>query len=207
MIVIIDYGMGNIGSILNMLIKIGAKAIISSDIADINGADKLILPGVGAFDNGMRNLENLGLLPILNKKVNQEKRPILGICLGMQLFAKNSEEGNLKGLQWIAGEVKKFKFNNTQANLKIPHIGWNSITITKQSYLFNNINQNPRFYFVHSYHLICDDQHNILAETHYGYNFVSAVHKDNIVGVQFHPEKSHKFGIELLKIYKNFMNI
>ena len=197
MIVIVDYKMGNIGSILNMLKKIGETAVISSDIKDINNADKLILPGVGSFDTGINNINNLGLLDILNKKVLEEKTPILGICLGMQLFANKSEEGVKRGLGWIDGNVVKFKFKDN--NLKIPHIGWNEIKIKKDDVLFKNIPEEPRFYFVHSYYFSCNDNNNILTTTNYGYDFVSIVRKDNITGVQFHPEKSHKYGMNLLK--------
>ncbi|MCH8741623.1 imidazole glycerol phosphate synthase subunit HisH [Patescibacteria group bacterium] len=197
MIVIIDYKMGNTGSILNMLKKIGETAVISSDIKDINNADKLILPGVGSFDTGMNNINNSGLLDILNKKVLKEKTPILGICLGMQLFANKSEEGIKRGLGWIGGNVVKFKFKDN--NLKIPHMGWNEIKIKKNDVLFKNIAEEPRFYFVHSYYFFCNDNNDVLATTNYGYDFASVVRKDNIRGVQFHPEKSHKYGMNLLK--------
>lgn len=200
MIVIIDYGMGNLGSIQNMLKKIGAKAIISSKIADIEKADKLILPGVGAFDNGMTNLDKLGLISILNEIIFNKKIPLLGICLGMQLLTKRSEEGILSGLGWLDAEVVRFKFDSLTCSLKIPHMGWNTVELVKDSHLFNGLYPS-RFYFVHSYHVVCNDRLDVLAETCYGYNFVSAVQKDNILGVQFHPEKSHKFGMEL---FKNF---
>jgi len=199
MIVVIDYGMGNLGSIQNMLKKIGAKGIISSDISDIQKADKLILPGVGAFDNGMENLEKRGLIPVLNEKVLIHKTPILGICLGMQLLSKKSEEGHLPGLGWIEAETIKFKFNENQTRLKIPHMGWNTIKIKKDNPLFTNMYEETRFYFVHSYHVFCHNKQDVLAETHYGFDFVSSLQKDNIFGVQFHPEKSHKFGQQLLK--------
>ncbi len=201
MIVIIDYKMGNSGSILNMLKKIGVEAIISSDHDEIQNAEKLILPGVGSFDGGMKNLNDLNLTTILHNKVIKEKIPILGICLGMQLFAKKSEEGILEGLNWINAEVKKFKFNSSetdQRRLKIPHMGWNTIEIKKNDPIFKNMIEELRFYFVHSYHFVCDDKSNILATTNYGYDFPSIVKKENIIGVQFHPEKSHKFGMKLL---------
>lgn len=203
MIVIIDYGLGNLGSVKNMLKKIGAEVIISSDISEIEKADKLILPGVGGFDSGVRNIKNLGLMEILNKKVIQDKIPILGICLGMQLFTKKSEEGKLSGFGWVNGETIKFKFNQ-DSNLKIPHIGWNDIKIKKENKLFKNMYSDPRFYFVHSYHLVCKNKEDILTTTNHGYNFVSSIHKNNIYGVQFHPEKSHKFGIKLLE---NFVEL
>ncbi len=200
-IVIIDYGMGNLGSIANMLKKVGAKAVISSDIATIENADKLILPGVGAFDHGMRNLNELGLIPLLNTKVLQDKTPTLGVCLGMQLFSQKSEEGILSGLGWIEAETRRFNFNQEQLGLKVPHMGWNLINLKQPHPVFTDMYEEPRFYFVHSYHVVCQQRENILATSHYGYEFVSAVARENIVGVQFHPEKSHKFG---MKLYRNF---
>jgi len=204
MIVIIDYGMGNLSSIQNMLKKISVKSIISSNISVIKNADKLILPGVGSFDNGMGNLQKMSLISVLNKKVLIDKTLILGICLGMQLISKRSEEGRLPGLGWIEAEAVKFKFDNNHANLKIPHIGWNTIKIKKDCLLFKDMEENARFYFVHSYHLICTRGEDIAAMTDYGYEFPSIIQKENIFGVQFHPEKSHKFGKQLLK---NFVEI
>jgi imidazole glycerol-phosphate synthase subunit HisH len=201
MIVIIDYGMGNLGSIANMLKKVGAQATVSSDIATIEQADKLILPGVGAFDNGMANLSRLGLLPVLNAKVREAKTPILCVCLGMQLLAQRSEEGQLPGLGWLQAEAIRFKFNQGQSNLKVPHMGWNLINLQRPHPVFADMYEEPRFYFVHSYHVICQNEADVLAKTEYGYEFVAAVAKENIVGVQFHPEKSHKFG---MRLYKNF---
>lgn len=204
MIIIIDYGIGNLGSIQNMLKKIGSESAISSDVSEIKKADKLILPGVGAFDNGMENLKKMKLIPVLNEKILINKTPILCICLGMQLLSKKSEEGRLPGLGWIDAETVKFKFDNQQIGLKIPHMGWNTISIKKRSMFFERIEDEARFYFVHSYHVVCSDKQNILAETNYGFDFVSSIEKDNIIGVQFHPEKSHKFGMKLLK---NFVEI
>lgn len=202
MIVIIDYGMGNLGSVLNMVRKIGADAIISSKISDIEKADKLILPGIGSFDNGMKNLDKLGFIPILNKKVLEDKTPILGICLGIQLFTKKSEEGKLPGLGWIDAETIKFKFEKKNNNLKIPHMGWNTVDVKKKLSIFKDTYEDERFYFVHSYHLVCNNKKDILSTTHHGYDFVSSIKKDNIIGTQFHPEKSHKYG---LKILQNFI--
>ena len=203
MITIIDYKAGNVRSIQNMLKKIGYKSIISSKIEDIENADKLILPGVGAFDYGMEQLENSGLIPILNKKVLEDKTPILGICLGMQLFTKGSEEGKKKGLAWFNAETVAFNKNKLPKNHKIPHMGWNEIDYNKNSRLLQNIHEiPPRFYFVHSYHIKTNKQNDILAKTNYGYEFTVGLEKENIVGVQFHPEKSHKFGMQ---IFKNFV--
>jgi len=201
MIVVVDYGLGNLGSIANMLKKIGAHAVVSSDPAVVEKADKLILPGVGAFDAGMKNLETRGLIPLLNYRVLEQKTPILGVCLGMQLLCKRSEEGQLPGLGWLDAEVIRFKFDGNIANLKIPHMGWNTLTVRQPYPLFADLEAENRFYFVHSYHVVCADRGNVLAQTNYGFDFASAVVKDNIMGVQFHPEKSHKFG---MRLYKNF---
>jgi len=202
-IVIIDYGLGNLGSIRNMLKKIGAEGTISSNISDIEGAEKLILPGVGNFDQGMRNLEAIGLLPVLENKVIQKKTPVLGICLGMQLFARKSEEGESTGLGWIDAEVVRFKFDDKERHLKIPHMGWNLVEIHQRNPLFEEMYPEPRFYFVHSYHVACRNEEEVLTQTLYGYKFVSSVKKENIYGVQFHPEKSHKFGMKLLDSFVN----
>jgi glutamine amidotransferase len=198
MIVVINYGMGNLSSILNMLKKIGTEAIISSNISDIEKAQKLILPGVGAFDNGMRNLHDLGFTSLLNDKIIENKTPILGICLGMHLFTKRSEEGERPGLGWINAETIRFRFDKAKAALKIPHMRWNTIKIQKQNPLFNDFYKEPRFYFAHSYHVHCKNEEDVLTKTYYGHDFVSSIMKDNILGVQFHPEKSLKYGMKFL---------
>jgi imidazole glycerol-phosphate synthase subunit HisH len=203
MIVIINYGIGNLGSLLNMLKKLNIEAKISQNINDIEGADKLILPGVGSFDQGAQNLKKFELIEILNKQVIVKKTPILGICLGMQLFTKQSEEGNQCGLCWFDAITVKFRFD-PQLHLKIPHMGWDSIKMSKNHQLFDNISEESMFYFVHSYHVICNDKSDVLSTTHYGYDFVSSLSKDNIIGVQFHPEKSHKYG---MKVLENFSRI
>lgn len=199
MIAIVDYGMGNLGSIHNMLNKIGVPSMITSDAKIIEAADKLILPGVGAFDNAMVNLGNLGIIPLLNELVLQKKRLILGICLGMQLLSRRSEEGQLPGLGWIDAETIRFRFDAQNASLKIPHMGWNRIEIKRANVLFENMYDEPRFYFVHSYYVRCDNELNVLAITTYGITFHSVIMKENILGTQFHPEKSHKYGLKLLK--------
>jgi glutamine amidotransferase len=198
-IVVIDYGLGNLGSIKNMLKKIGSEAAISSSVSDIEGAEKLILPGVGNFDQGMKNLAASRFLPTLEERVIQKKTPILGICLGMQLFARKSEEGESTGLGWIDAEVVRFKFDDQERHLKIPHMGWNLVKICRTNPLFEEMYPEPRFYFVHSYHVVCRNAEEVLTQTFHGYEFVSSVKKENIYGVQFHPEKSHKFGMKLLE--------
>jgi glutamine amidotransferase len=199
MIVIIDFGVGNLGSILNMLKRIRATAVISSDVSVIKKADKLILPGVGSFDYGMRKLAEHGFVHVLNEMVLEHGISVLGICLGMQLFSRKSEEGGLPGLGWLDADTQRFKFDENNANLKVPHMGWNTVSIKDKSSIFKNMHDDARFYFVHSLHLVCDNESNILATSHHGYDFVSAVQKDNIIGTQFHPEKSHKFGMRLLE--------
>lgn len=200
MLIIVDYGMGNLGSIKNMLKKLGYESTITSDIETIQNATKLILPGVGAFDYGMEQVKKLNLVEILNHKALVEKVPILGICLGMQLMTQGSEEGIMQGLGWIEGKVCKF----VTESLKVPHMGWNTIRISKKSCLFDETDEEQRFYFVHSYYVQCEDIQNILSTTQYAIEFVSSFQKSNIYGVQFHPEKSHKFGMHVLK---NFMDI
>ena len=198
MITIVDYGVGNLNSIRNMLKKIGVESVISTNNQDILKAEKLILPGVGKFGYGMQQLEDSGLLDSLNNQVIHKKVPILGICLGMQLFARESEESpGVRGLGWINGVVKKFEFKEGSKN-KIPHMGWTSINVVKESNLFNPFEDEKRFYFVHSYHLSEIPKEEALCTSNYGYEFVCGVQKENIYGMQFHPEKSHRFGKQLL---------
>jgi glutamine amidotransferase len=203
MITIIDYNTGNIGSIQNILKKIGESSVVTSDIKVVEKATKIILPGVGSFDTGMRNLLELNLINVLNEKVLNEKIPVLGICLGMQLFSDKSEEGKLPGLSWIKGEVVKFRIKNT-AEYKIPHMGWNIVVKRKESRLFKDMIPNPRFYFVHSYYLKTYNDSDVLTTTEYESEFTSAIERKNIMGVQFHPEKSHKYGITLLRNFVDF---
>jgi len=203
MITIIDYKTGNLGSIQNILKKIGEDSVITSDKDEIDQASKLILPGVGTFDTGMKNLRALDLIDVLNKKVLVEKTPVLGICLGMQLLSSGSEEGSLSGLGWIDALTFRFQFKDTM-EYKIPHMGWNFIKPMKNSRLFDNMYPDARFYFVHSYFIRANDKDDILASTDYEIEFTSAVEKGNILGVQFHPEKSHKFGMKLLKNFVDF---
>ncbi len=204
MIVIVNYGLGNSGSILNMLRKIGCQeAVISSDPRDVMSATGLILPGVGHFDQGMRNLSALGMIEPLKKRVVRDGVPILGICLGMQMLARHSEEGCEEGLGLVRGEVVRFRCRGEQA-LKIPHMGWNKVRFVDGTSLATGLEDEARFYFVHSYHMVCDRPEEILAVTEYGYEFVSAVSSGPICGVQFHPEKSHRFG---MAFFRNFVGL
>lgn len=197
-IIIVDYGLGNLKSIQNMLKKIGYSSKITADKAEIAQAKKLILPGVGAFDNAMNNIYKNELDKLLNKKVLEEKVPILGICLGMQIMCKSSEEGTLDGLSWIDASVLKFKFSETK--FKVPHMGWNIVQPIHKNSLFKGLDfEEVKFYHVHSFYVKLNDADNELAVTKYENNFTTAFQKDNIYGVQFHPEKSHKYGFELLR--------
>lgn len=203
MITIIDYGMGNLGSVQNMFKRIGAQTEISGDANAIAQATKILLPGVGAFDSAMQKIADSYLIAILNQKALVEKVPILGICLGMQLLTKGSEEGTLPGLGWVDAQTVKFKFE-PETKLKIPHMGWNQIYPQKQSALLDTLPPEPRFYFVHSYHVQCNNAEDVLATTSFGGNFHSMLQHENIYGAQFHPEKSHKFG---MKVLKNFAEL
>jgi glutamine amidotransferase len=203
MITIVDYKTGNLGSIQNILKKIGESSVVTSDPDIITNATKLILPGVGAFDTGMTNLIDLNLIDILNQKVLVERIPVLGICLGMQLLSKRSEEGVLPGLGWIDADTVRFNFKDTQ-NFKIPHMGWNFIKQEKDSFLFKDMYDDARFYFVHSYYVSPKDPEDILCSTNYEIRFTSVIEKENIIGAQFHPEKSHKFGMKLLKNFVEY---
>ncbi|MCD4780263.1 MAG: imidazole glycerol phosphate synthase subunit HisH [Candidatus Omnitrophica bacterium] len=203
MIVIVDFGMGNLRSIQHKLEKAGVESRISSEVNVIKEAHKIILPGVGHFATGMKNLIQFKLIDILNEKILQEKVPILGICLGMQLFTQHSEEGRQSGLGWIKAKAIKFEYDQNN-NLRVPHVGWNKIALKKDSTLFNRVNVEHRFYFTHSYYVSCESMDDVIATTTYGIEFVSVIQKDNIFGTQFHPEKSHLNGFEIIK---NFIRI
>lgn len=203
MIAIIDYGMGNVRSVFNGLSYIGEDAVITSDPSLIDNASHLILPGVGAFGDAIKNLKDRGLIDVLYRQVYKKGKPLLGICLGLQILAESSEEhGYHKGLGWFEAEVKRFALDGTK--FKIPHVGWNEIEIKIKHPLFYNISENQNvFYFVHSYHINCVHAEDIAATSEYGYTFTSAIYKNNIIATQFHPEKSQDNGIQLLK---NFVN-
>lgn len=194
-ILIVDYGMGNTGSIANMLRKGGVESTVSGDVAEIAKAKALILPGVGHFNHAMGALNERGLVAPLTKKVMEEKAPVLGICLGMQLMGQHSEEGDVRGLGWVNARTVKFP----EIGLRLPHMGWNVIGQKKPHAIFDGDGfDERRFYFVHNYHVVCDDKADVLATTQYGMEVTAAVAHENIVGCQFHPEKSHKFGLSLL---------
>jgi imidazole glycerol-phosphate synthase subunit HisH len=201
MIAIIDYGVGNVGSIFNMFNHLGISSIVSKDPSVIENASKLILPGVGSFDQGMTLLNGSGLRDLLDDKVLNQQTPILGICLGMQMMTKGSEEGILPGLNWVEGECLKFKFADSDKSLRIPHMGWNDVIPKNvENSSFQTINNELRFYFAHSYHLVCNEDI-VTATASYGYEFPVAFKKNNISGAQFHPEKSHQFGMNFLKAF------
>jgi glutamine amidotransferase len=199
MIVIPDYGMGNFGSIRNMLKYLGIASEITRDPQRIRSAGKIILAGVGTFDNGIRNIRELGFLEPLSEKALVEKAPILGICLGMQLMSERSEEGKLPGLGWFAAETVRFKLPTEGAGLKIPHMGWNVVSDVAPNPLSRDLVPGSRFYFVHSYYVVCRESRDVWMKTAYGLDFVSAIRKENLYGVQFHPEKSHRFGMAVLR--------
>ena len=197
MITIVNYDMGNLGSIQNMLKKIGVKSILTSSPDEVLTAEKLLLPGVGNFKRAMENLTNYGLIDVLNQKVMVEKTPILGICLGMQLMTSYSEEGECAGLGWIEAQTLRFP-SYESTGLKVPHMGWNEVVFPNTHFLAEGL-VDPRFYFVHTYRVMCESPGNVLCTTTYGEMFHSGICKDNIMGVQFHPEKSHAFGMRLLE--------
>ena len=203
MIVIVNYGMGNFGSVANMLKKIGANYIITSNLDTIRNAEKLILPGVGSFDAAISRIDKMGLREIILDLAINKKIPLLGICLGMQLLMDNSEEGSLLGLGLIKG--KAFHFNHHLHNdLKVPHMGWNQVSINNLSPITVGYQDEIRFYFVHSYFVRVENETNSIMKCNYGIEFDAAVQKNNIFGAQFHPEKSHRFGMQF---FKNFVEL
>jgi glutamine amidotransferase len=203
MLAIINYGLGNLTSIRNMCGRIGVEAEITADPALIESADRLILPGVGHFRKGMENLNESGLRSLLDRRVLQEKRPILGICLGAQLMTAHSEEGDTEGLGWVDADTIRFRDANL-GGLKVPDMGWRDIDIAGDNPLWAGLPAEARFYFVHSYHFEFREQQEVSATARYGYEFACAFRKDNILGTQFHPEKSHKFG---MKVLQNFASL
>jgi imidazole glycerol-phosphate synthase subunit HisH len=203
-IIIIDYGMGNLHSVFYKVKKLYPDVIISSLKEELETASKIILPGVGHFAAGMKNIKEKKLLEVLNHKVLVEKSPVLGICLGMQLLTDFSEEGNVEGLGWISAKTKRFEKEKLNG-LKIPHMGWNTIAAgNNNKNILQGLNPDDMFYFVHSYYVECENKSDILCSSEYGIGFHSGISKDNIFGFQFHPEKSHDSGLTILK---NFISI
>jgi len=197
-IVIINYEMGNLRSVYNKLNRLNINCKITSNPDEILCAKKIILPGVGHFSTAYSKLKQLGLIDVLHEKILVEKVPILGICLGMQLFCKYSEEGDSEGLGWIDAEVVRFRISD-KLKYKIPHMGWNKVKIINSNFLDAEVSNGDEFYFVHSYHVKCNNLNSIWMTSCYEYEFVSAIHKENIYGIQFHPEKSHDAGLKILR--------
>lgn len=204
MITVVDYGVGNIGALLNMFDYLGLDARASSEGSEIANAERLVLPGVGAFDKAMSTLRVRGLIEPLNEAVTQRGVPVLGVCLGMQLLARSSEEGVEPGLGWIAADVRRIVVP-TDASLKVPHIGWAEIQKVRESFLFDPAISGARFYFDHSYHMVCDSYEDVTAVFDYDQTLTCAVSHGNVHGVQFHPEKSHRFGMRLLGAFGGIM--
>ena len=200
---VIDVGVGNIGSVLNMLKALGVKGVLISTTKQLESAEKIILPGVGSYDEGMGKLDSSGIRSMLDNKVKHEKKPILGICLGMQLLSRGSEEGVMPGLSYVDAYCRHLS-KTASLPVSVPHMRWNQVEVTNTTNLFNGLEKDNKFYFTHSYGMVCANESDILGRTYYGEGFVSAVCRENVFGVQFHPEKSHKFGKILLR---NFLGI
>lgn len=199
MITIIDYGLGNILAFANTYKRLNIEVKVARNISDLAGATKLILPGVGAFDHAMELFQRSGMREQSDELVIKHKVPVLGICVGMQILASSSEEGTSRGLGWIPGKVKKFDINKLPHSTHLPHMGWNDVAPSRESRLFAELENDARFYFLHSYFFECVDSEDALAQAKYGDYFTCAVNRENVYGVQFHPEKSHHYGAQLLK--------
>jgi imidazole glycerol-phosphate synthase subunit HisH len=197
-VIIVDYGMGNLHSVKRKLDRIGVHPQLTADPDELVRADKLLLPGVGHFGKAMEHLVTMGLVPALHEAVVVNRTPILGICLGMQLFARRSEEGGAEGLGWIDADVVRFAIGDPR-RLKVPHMGWNSVRVIRSNALLEGVTERTEFYFMHAYHLVCRDSGDVVCDTDYGYRFTSVVERGNLYGVQFHPEKSHDAGELLLR--------
>ena len=203
MIAIVDYGLGNVSAFLNVYKRLNIKAFIAKDREALNKAQKIVLPGVGGFDQAMHLLKLSGMKEVLNELVLEQEIPVLGVCVGMQIMAESSDEGSSAGLNWIKGEVKSLKANPKLQKLPLPHMGWNEIAIKSEDKLFNGLKDRSQFYFLHSYHFICSDENISIGTANYGMDINCIVRSKNIYGVQFHPEKSHHNGVSLLKNFSN----
>lgn len=199
MITIIDYGLGNISAFANVYKRLNMEVRFARQAEDLQGAERIILPGVGAFDHAMERLGRSGMRETLDRLVLEEKVPVLGVCVGMQILTKSSEEGSLPGLSWIDGRVRSFRSDPRSAGLPLPHMGWNDVMAGKGNPLFRGLEDQARFYFLHTFYMECAEPADAAARASYGFDFHCAVNHDNIYGVQFHPEKSHHFGQQLLK--------
>ena len=197
-VLIPDFGVGNLPSIIRMVEKVGASCSVTRDPKELAGADKIIFAGVGAFDQGMAALNDRGWRDALESAALERKVPLIGICLGMQILCKTSEEGRLPGLGWIDADVMRFR-QDPAGGLRIPHMGWNTVKICRDNPLISSTDEEQRFYFVHSYRVVCHQREDVIAVADYGGEFVAAFQRENLFGVQFHPEKSHRFGMALLK--------
>lgn len=204
MISLIDYGVGNINAFLNIFKQLGIAAKKASSVHDVRQSTKLILPGVGAFDDAMQRLNDSGMREALEEAVLVNNIPVIGICVGMQMLAEKSDEGVKPGLGWIKGEVKRFDPSTISHITKFPHMGWNDVNPVRDSPIFERLETNARFYFLHSYYYQCLDPADVLATSDYGIRFASAINHKHIFGIQCHPEKSHHFGIQLLQNFANF---
>lgn len=198
-VTIVDYGLGNVKAIANVYKRLGVPCVITGNTDELKNTEKIILPGVGAFDFAMERLRQSGMKEKICELAIQRKIPVLGICVGMQMLADSSEEGDLPGLGWIKGRVLKFDRSKMPAGSILPHMGWNNVKLRSENRLFDWLNGDSRFYFLHSYYFVCENRANVIAETNYGIEFASGINSNNIYGVQFHPEKSHHCGVLLLK--------
>jgi glutamine amidotransferase len=200
---VLDYGAGNVGSVIRMIERAGGAAKRIALPEEVLAAQKLLIPGVGAFAHGISQLATRDLLPVLNKVALETRIPVLGICLGMQLMCRSSEEGELSGLGWIDAEVRRFPAYEA-SGLRVPHMGWNTLRVVRENPLVTSEGEEKRFYFVHSYKVCCNDPNDPIALTGYGEDFVAAFQRANLFGVQFHPEKSHRFGMEVMRRFVEF---
>lgn len=198
MITIIDYGLGNISAFQNVYKRLDIPTKIAKSVEDLQDVEKIILPGVGAFDYAMSQLNNSGMRERLDELVLKQKIPVIGICVGMQIMGNKSDEGNLEGLKWIDANIRKFDESTIQQRTKLPHMGWNDVSPKKNHSLFEGLEKDAIFYFLHSYYFECNNEGDVLANSDYGVLFASAAHHNNIFGIQFHPEKSHEYGEKLL---------